>query len=105
MTTFDDRKDAFENKFAHDQDLKFKIMSRRNRLLGQWAAEALGKTGDDAVIYARTVADAGFAEDGDTGVLRKVAADLAGNGVTEPQVRARMQDLLAVAAVQISAGT
>ena len=104
MTTFDDRNDAFENKFAHDADLRFKAISRRNRLLGQWAAETLGKTGDEATAYAKAVADAGFAEDGDAGVSRKVAVDLAGKGVTEPQVRARMQDLLAIAAAQISAG-
>ncbi len=105
MTTFDDRKDAFENKFAHDQDLRFKAISRRNRLLGQWAAGELGRTGDAAAAYATAVVDAGFEAAADDAVARKVAADLAAKGVTEPQVRARMAELLDVAVAQISAGT
>ncbi len=69
MTTFDDRKDAFEKKFAHDAELKFKAGSRRNRLLGLWAAEKLGKSGDDATAYAKEVIAADFEEAGDEDVV------------------------------------
>jgi hypothetical protein len=105
MTTFDERKDAFEKKFAHDAELTFKAESRRNRLLGLWAAEKLGKTGDDATAYAKEVVAADFEEAGDADVLRKVAADLAGKGVSEPQIREKMLELLDLAIAQIKAGT
>ncbi|WP_315831626.1 DUF1476 domain-containing protein [Bradyrhizobium prioriisuperbiae] len=104
MTTFDDRKDAFEKKFAHDADLKFKAESRRNRLLGLWAAEKLGKTGDEATAYAKEVVAADFEEAGDEDVVRKVAKDLAGKGVTDQAIREKMLELLAVAVEQIKAG-
>ncbi|MFG3757572.1 DUF1476 domain-containing protein, partial [Klebsiella pneumoniae] len=81
MTTFDERKDGFENKFVHDAELKFKAEARRNRLLGLWAAEILGKSGDTAAAYAKEVVDADFAEAGDADVLHKVARDLAGKGI------------------------
>lgn len=104
MTTFDDRKDAFEKKFAHDADLKFKAESRRNRLLGLWAAEKLGKTGDEATAYAKEVVAADFEEAGDEDVVRKVAKDLAGKGVSDQAIREKMLELLAVAVEQIKAG-
>ncbi|MBR1222816.1 DUF1476 domain-containing protein [Bradyrhizobium sp. U87765 SZCCT0131] len=104
MTTFDERKDGFEKKFVHDEELRFKAEARRNRLLGQWAAEKLGKTGDDVAAYAKDVVAADFAEAGDGDVLRKVAADLAPTGVTEAQVRAKMDELLQLAVTQIKAG-
>ena len=65
MTTFDDRKDAFENKFAHDEELRFKAMARRNKLLGLWAAEKLGKSGAEAEEYAKSVVLADFEEPGE----------------------------------------
>lgn len=105
MTTFDDRKDAFEKKFAHDADLKFKAESRRNRLLGLWAAEKLGKTGDEATAYAKEVVAADFEEAGDADVVRKVAKDLAGLGVTDQVIREKMLELLGVAVEQIKSGT
>jgi len=76
MTTFDDRKSAFETKFAHDEDMRFKAVVRRNRLLGHWAAGLLGKSGDDAAAYATEVVKADFQEAGDEDVIRKVASDL-----------------------------
>ena len=73
MTTFDDRENAFENKFAHDEEMKFKAEARANKLLGQWAAGLLGKTGDDVDAYAREVIKADFEEAGHDDVIRKVA--------------------------------
>ena len=65
MTTFDRREEGFEKKFAHDEELRFKAMARRNRLLGEWAAEKLGLSGDEAAAYAKTVVMADFEEPGD----------------------------------------
>ena len=104
MTTFDKREEGFEKKFAHDEELKFKAMARRNKLLGLWAAGELGKSGPDADAYAKEVVLADFEEAGDDDVLRKVVRDLAPKGVTEQQVRARMNELLAEAVQQIQVG-
>jgi hypothetical protein len=106
MTTFDDRKDAFEKKFAHDEELRFKAMARRNKLLGLWAAEKLGKSGTDAESYAKSVVMADFQEAGDDDVLRKVKADLEAGGaaVSEGELRTRMTDLLARAVEDVQAG-
>ncbi|MDF2813788.1 MAG: hypothetical protein K0S56_4819 [Microvirga sp.] len=76
MAGFDERKDAFEKKFAHDEELRFKATARRNKLFGLWAAEQLGKSGTDADAYAKSVVLADFEEAGDADVLRKVQADL-----------------------------
>lgn len=103
-TTFDKREEGFEKKFAHDEELKFKATARRNKLIGLWAAGELGKTGADADAYAKEVVAADFEEAGDDDVVRKVAKDLAGKGVTENQVRSKMQELLAEAVKQIQAG-
>jgi hypothetical protein len=99
MTSFDDRADAFQKKFAHDQDLQFKATARRNKLLGLWAAAKLGKTGDDADAYAKSVLMADFEEAGDDDVLRKVRTDLAAGGVTvsDQDIRHQMDTLLAEA--------
>ena len=105
MTTFDKREEVFEKKFAHDEELRFKATARRNKLLGLWAAEQLGKTGADADAYAKEVVVADFEEAGDDDVLRKVAGDLAATGVTEQQVREKMVALLAEAVNQVQAGT
>lgn len=96
MTTFDERADAFEKKFAHDQDLQFKATARRNKMLGQWAAAKLGKTGPDAEAYAKSVLMADFEEAGDDDVLRKVRGDLqaAGLAVTDAEIRTQMEALL-----------
>lgn len=104
MTTFDKREEGFEKKFAHDEELQFKAMARRNKLLGLWAAEMLGKSGDDANAYAKEVVLADFEEAGDNDVLKKVVKDLEGKGVTEQQVRAKMSELLETAVSQIQNG-
>jgi hypothetical protein len=104
MTTFDKREDAFERQFAHDEELKFKAEARRNKLLGLWAAEKLGKTGADADAYAKEVVASDFEEAGDADVLRKVLGDLAAKGVTEAEIRAKMSELLATAVAQVKAG-
>lgn len=100
MTTFDDREHAFEAKFAHDAEMQFKAEARRNRLLGLWAAELLGKSGDDAADYAREVIRSDFHEAGEEDVFRKVKADLGGR-VDDAAIRARMRELLAQAKAQI----
>ena len=100
MSTFDDRERAYEAKFAHDADLRFKAEARRNRLLGEWAAGQLGKTGDDARAYAMSVVTSDFEEPGDEDVFRKVEGDLQGkaDGAT---IRAKMAELTDVARRQI----
>ena len=105
MTTFDKREEGFEKKFAHDEELKFKAYARRNKLLGLWAAEQLGKSGADAEAYAKEVVLADFEEAGDSDVVRKVVGDLKSRGVTEAQVTAKLAELLALAVAQIKAGT
>jgi len=100
-TTFDKREEGFEYQFAHDEELRFKAMARRNKMLGLWAAGVLGKSGADAEAYAKEVVLADFEEAGDNDVLRKVAKDLLPKGVTEPQIRAQMTELLAQAVEQI----
>ncbi len=106
MTTFDKRKEGFENKFAHDEELKFKATARRNRLLGLWAAEKLGKSGDDAEAYAREVVRSDMQEAGDEDVFRKVRADFDAASVeqSDHQIRRTMEELLIEAATQIEAG-
>jgi hypothetical protein len=103
MTTFDKRKDAFESKFAHDEELRFKAEARRNRLLGMWAAELLGKSGDDAEEYAKAVVAADFEEAGEEDVFRKVRADFDEAGVeqSDHQIRRTMDELMATAIEQI----
>ena len=101
MTTFDKREEGFEKKFAHDEELRFKAMARRNKLLGLWAAGVLGKSGPDADAYAKEVVMADFEEAGDNDVLRKVAKDLQAKGIAEPAIRAQMDELLAQAIEQI----
>ena len=107
MAQFDNRRDAFENKFAHDEELRFKATARRNKLLGLWAAERLGHTGAAADEYAKSVVMADFEEAGDGDVIRKVRGDLekAGQTVSEAEVQAKLQALMETAISQIQAGT
>lgn len=100
MTTFDDREHAFEAKFAHDKEMLFRAEARRNRLLGEWAAEVMGKTGDEIRSYAMTVVTSDFNEPGDEDVFRKVKADLAGK-VEEPEIRRKMIELRQIARHQV----
>jgi hypothetical protein len=103
MSDFSDREKGFERKFALDEELRFKATARRNKLLGLWAAEKLGKSGADADSYAKEVVAADFAEAGDDDVLRKVKADLdaAGLAQSEHQIRRTMDELMAEAIEQV----
>ena len=107
MTTFDGRERAFENKFAHDAEMQFKADARRNRLLGYWVAGMLGKTGDEAEAYAKSVVIADLQEAGDEDVFRKVWADLqaAGASIDEKSLRERMRGLLVEAKAQLMTET
>ncbi|MEA2920607.1 MAG: hypothetical protein QOF07_570 [Bradyrhizobium sp.] len=104
MTTFDKREEGFENKFVHDEDLRFRAQARRNKLLGLWVAGQLGLSADAAVDYARSVVAAGTA--GDIDVIRKVMSDLEVKNVAIPeqQIQARMDELMAQAIAQVKAG-
>jgi hypothetical protein len=104
MTTFDKREKDFERKFALDEELKFKSEARRNRLLGLWAAEQLGLSGDAAKTYASEVVAADFEAAG--GVVRKVSSDLAARGIKIPdeELRDKMAQFLALAVAQVQAG-
>lgn len=107
MTTFDKREEGFEKQFAHDEELKFKATSRRNKLLGLWAAEKLGRKGPDADAYAKEVVMADFEEAGEDDVFRKVRKDLDAGGVaaTDQEIRSTMLELMGKAIEQIKAGT
>ncbi len=100
MTSFEDRKNAFENRFAHDLEMQFRAEARRNRLLGLWAAEKMGKGDDDAAAYAREVVKADFEEAGDEDVFRKLSSDL-GELASEAEIRDRMIQLMARAKAQL----
>ena len=100
MTTFDDREHAFEAKFAHDEEMNFKAAARCNKLLGLWAAELMGISGDEADAYAKTVVIADFEEAGHEDVVRKVTADLEGK-ITSDEIRAKMSEFLATAKDQL----
>jgi len=106
MTTFDDRQKGFERKFEHDQELRFKAIARRNKLLGLWAAEKLGLAGEAAEAYAKEVVASDFERPGDDDVVEKVMKDLTAKGIqiTDHAVRKEMERLLVVAREQILAG-
>ena len=91
MTTFDDRERAFESLYARDQEMQFKVTSRRNRLLGQWAAEKMGLSGEAADAYAKAVIRADFEEAGDDDVVRKLLADLSAAKVDVDEAEIRRQ--------------
>jgi hypothetical protein len=103
MTTFDDRENAFENKFAHDQDMAFRVTARRNKLIGQWAAQKMGLTAEETDSYAKSVVQADFEEAGDEDVIRKLLGDLIAAGVdtSDEDVRAAMGDLMVEARRQL----
>ncbi len=100
MATFEERENAFENKFAHDAEMKFKAEARRNKLLGLWAADLMGKSEDDAAAYATEVVKSDFEEAGDEDVYRKLAGDL-GDKADEATIRAKMVEMSAIAKDQI----
>ncbi|MGF1609412.1 MAG: DUF1476 domain-containing protein [Kiloniellales bacterium] len=103
MTTFKDRERAFEDKYKHDQELQFRVDVRRNKLLGLWAAELLGRSADEAEAYAKEVIAADFEAPGDADVVRKVLGDLETQGIemSEHRLRKKMDELLALAKEQI----
>jgi hypothetical protein len=106
MTTFDKREEAFELKFAHDEELRFKAHARRDKLLGLWAAEKMGLAGDAAAAYAASVVVADVAEPGAHDVVAKILADFANDKVeqSEHQVRRAMDEFMATAVAQIQTG-
>ena len=103
MTTFDDREKAFEKKFAHDQDLKFKAESRRNKMIAEWAAAKMGLAAAESEEYVKAVRKADLAEKGDDDVIRKLAKDLADKGVkvADAELRNQMAEFLAKAVAEI----
>jgi hypothetical protein len=105
MTTFDKREEGFEKQFAHDEELRFKATARRNKVLGRWAAEKQGISGDAADAYAKDVVAADFEEAGDNDVFRKIRADFDAKGVkiSDDEIRSQMMTLLAQAVIEIKA--
>ncbi|MBU3078953.1 DUF1476 domain-containing protein [Sphingomonas quercus] len=91
MTTFDDRERGFETKFAHDQEMAFRVTARRNRLIGQWAAGLMGLTAAETDAYAKAVVQADFEEAGDEDVIRKLLGDLVSANVDMDEARIRAQ--------------
>ena len=106
MTTFDKREEAFEGRFAHDETVRFRVVARRNRLLGQWAAEKLGLTAAAGAAYVAALAEADIAETGDADVFRRIRHDFDAAGVVQSdhQIRRTMDQLLAKAAEEIRVG-
>ena len=100
MTTFDERENAYENKFAHDAELQFKADARCNKMLGEWAAGLLGKSGPDADAYVASVVTADFEEAGHEDVYRKLAGDLGGKA-DEAAIRAKMAECMLEARRQV----
>ena len=93
MNTFDERKKSFEKKFAHDEELQFKVSARRNKYIGQWASQILGYNSDQEKEYIQSVIKADFAEAGDEDVFRKVKADLKNHNITDEEIRKKMDEL------------
>ena len=106
MTTFDKREEAFEKRFALDEEQKFKAVARRNKLFGLRVAEKLGKSGDEASVYAKELVTTAI-EGGEAAVVRKITGDLASKGMSidETALRAKFDELTALAAAQVKAGT
>ncbi|KZD06771.1 DUF1476 domain-containing protein [Oceanibaculum pacificum] len=104
MASFTEREQAFENKFKHDAELRFKIIVRRNRLVGLWAAELMGKTGPDADEYAKSVVESDFEKPGHDDVVQKLLADLQAAGVemSEHRLVKQMDELLVEAQQQMT---
>ena len=93
MSSFDDRKKTFENKFAHDEELKFKVNARKNKYIGQWASKILGYNDDPEKEYIQSLIKADFEEAGDDDVLRKVKADLKDHSISDEEIRKKMDEL------------
>ena len=106
MTTFDKREEAFEQQFAHDEELRFKATARRNKLIGLWAAEKLGLGGAEAESYAKSIVVADIEEVGEHDVMRKIRKDFEAKGVTQSdhQIGHVMTELMEKAIADIKAG-
>jgi len=106
MTTFDKREEAFEQQFAHDEELRFKATARRNKMIGLWAAEKLGLSGAEADSYALSIVMTALDQGGEPGVLAKIRKDFEAKGVvqSEHQIDRTMTELLARALADIKAG-
>jgi len=106
MTSFDEREQGFEAKFVHEQHIEFRIKARRNHLLGLWAGGLMGLTGDDLALYTGTVLSADLAEPGDDDVVRKIEDDFVAAQIeqNDPDIRAKMEQLLTVAKREILTG-
>jgi hypothetical protein len=106
MSELNKREEGFEKKFAHDEELRFKSIARRNRLFGQWVAEKLDKTGEARDAYAKQVVAANV-DGGEAAVARMIAADLAAKGspIGEAEIKAKLDEFMAVAVAQVKAGT
>jgi hypothetical protein len=107
MTSFDKREEGFEQQFAHDEELRFKAIARRNKMLGLWAAGKLGLSGTDAENYARSIVLAEFEQGGDSAVIAKIRKDLEAKGIaqSEHQITRTMTELMATAITDIKAGS
>jgi hypothetical protein len=105
-TTFDKREEGFEKQFAHDEELKFKAIARRNKMLGLWAAERLGLSGAEAENYARSIVLEEFEQGGDSAVTAKIRKDLEAKGIvqSEHQISRTITELTARAVADIKAG-
>ena len=93
MSTFDEREKSFEKKFAHDEELQFKVSARRNKYIGQWASQILGYNSDQEKEYIQSVIKADFAEAGDDDVFRKVKEDLKDHNISDEDIRKKMDEL------------
>lgn len=93
MSSFEDRKKSFEKKFAHDQELQFKVSARRNKYLGEWVSEILGYNSDQVKEYIQSVIKADFAEAGDEDVFRKIKQDLNEKNISDEELRKKMDEL------------
>lgn len=104
MNNFEDREKAFEAKFAHDEELRFKVDARRDKLLGLWLAEKMGKTGDDAENYAKEVVISDLKEAGDADIIAKVMTDIkeAGLDISEEQIVEKLSEFFVVAGEELS---
>ncbi len=92
MSTFDEREKSFEKKFAHDEELQFKVSARRNKYLGQWASQILGYSSEQETEYIQSVIKADFKEAGDEDVFRKIKADLKDHNVSDEDIRNKMKE-------------
>ena len=93
MSTFDGREKSFEKKFAHDEELQFKVSARRNKYIGEWASKILGYNSDQEKEYIQSVIKADFAEAGDEDVFRKVKEDLKNHNISDEDIRKKMDEL------------